>query len=196
VRNLPVTDEVLERVERLFAARVEQAERRQASRKAARDYRADLAHAVMRNEDLAPQHRHQRDPILAIVQRSQLPDLRRGRVATAAHDIRAVYFNLGTIAMGSIGDPDRLATAGVQTSFKPGAYDWVPVHGVESLRRYRRWCAFCAGRYARGTATTWLELAIDVVIDNRGTRSVDRQHKWRHGTTQNIVIEALEAYWK
>lgn len=65
--------------------------------------------------------------------------------------------------------------------------DWSPSL-ISAHRRYIEWANSLEGQT--------LSIVIDVLIDGRSARDIDRERRWRSDTACKIVIEALEDYAK
>lgn len=62
-------------------------------------------------------------------------------------------------------------------------------------RRYLPWSRALATEIAAGLAgTRWLQLVVDIVVDNATLREAESRYRLRHGTALAYLIRALEQY--
>ena len=62
-------------------------------------------------------------------------------------------------------------------------------------RHYLPWSHEMAVAVAAGLpGTRWLQLVIDIVIDNHPLRSIEERYRLRHGTAIDYLREGLERY--
>lgn len=62
-------------------------------------------------------------------------------------------------------------------------------------RRYLPWSRAMATEIAAGRAgTRWLQLVVDIVVDNTTLREAEARYRLRHGTALPYLIRGLEQY--
>lgn len=62
-------------------------------------------------------------------------------------------------------------------------------------RRYLPWTRALAVEIAAGLpGTRWLQLVIDIVVDNATLREVESRYRLRHGTARAYLVRGLELY--
>ncbi len=62
-------------------------------------------------------------------------------------------------------------------------------------RHYIPWTREMSFEVAAGLAgTRWLQLVLDIVVDNSGLRETERRYRLRHGTAIEYLIQGLERY--
>ena len=62
-------------------------------------------------------------------------------------------------------------------------------------RHYIPWTREMSFEVAAGLAgTRWLQLVLDIVVDNSGLREAEQRYRLRHGTAIEYLIQGLERY--
>jgi hypothetical protein len=112
----------------------------------------------------------------------------------AAEELRRIWQALGR---GLFASAARLDAPIGGASRKPDRDPLGALAAGEEIayrRRYRPWSRELSIALAGGRRSTRLQLVLDIVVDNLGTRQADRQYGLRHGAALALLQSALLRY--
>jgi hypothetical protein len=132
-----------------------------------------------------------RDTVRALHEAGRLDDTQ----LAAALEIRVV---LEAVGRGMFPTSGFGLTPGVAMQRRPGR-DFLDRMSAEERRMWQRnylpWTKAMAVQIAAALPPVrWLQLVLDIVIDNAGLRDVERRYALRHGTAADYLRQALEIY--
>lgn len=154
-----------------------------ADRRRRRDDARDEAERTRVPDRLRPtrqtEQRLQPDPVLLLHRAGKITDAQRD----AALEIRQAYYDAASAVMARSARWDGGRGGGLVNRAEHDT-----VAQVARRQRYVRW-ARSAARIGGS-----LQVTIDILVDGRGMRVVERERRWRNGRATVVLIGALRHY--
>ncbi len=125
------------------------------------------------------EQRLQPDPVSVLFERGSITAPQRD----AAFEIRQAYYEAASVVMARSArwDGERISSRTFTDEATTGQ--------IARRQRYRRWAD--SPRMRMNSAYL---VAIDIVVDGRGVREIERESRWRNGRATTLLVDALSHY--